>query len=91
METRRKIREMINNCIARFGEGGSWTCRVKSIYLKMVIFFFLKNNNKDEKLTNSGMKKSSGTEVKIRWPVGRMSPDVVDAIVQNCGCVRGIP
>lgn len=37
----------------------------------------------DKKLTNSGMKNTSGMEVKIRPPVGRTSPEVVEAIVPN--------
>lgn len=41
----------------------------------------------DEKLTNSGMKNTSGMEVKILRPEGRISAEVVDAIVQNSECV----
>ena len=40
-------------------------------------------NPEQETLTNSGMKKISGMVVKILNPVGRTSPEVVEAIVPN--------
>lgn len=39
------------------------------------------------KLTNSGMKNKSGMEVNILPPVGRTSPEVVEAIIQYTVCV----